>query len=130
MLFSFSSFSYIITHKLEGFLDKALLVAAEEVLGLCVPECAAADHVDEDEGDSGDDERHVCFAPLLAQVAQHAGLARLAAVAQLALVVAPCRAILVRPRVARVHPHRRVHIHVPACRRRLAATGLHRGKQE
>lgn len=104
--------------------DVAPLVAAEEVLGLGVLEGAAADDVDEDERDGGDDERDVGLAPLVAQRAQHAGLAGAAAVAELAGVVAPRAAVRVSRRVRRVRPYRRAHVRVPAHRRRLAAPGL------
>ena len=100
-------------------------VAAEEVLGLRVAEGAAADDVDEDERDGGDEQRDGGLAPLLAQAAQHAGLAGGAGVAELAWVVAPRRAVRVRRRVRRARPHRRAHVRVPAHRRRLAAPGLH-----
>jgi hypothetical protein len=101
------------------------LVPAEEVLGLRVPEGAAADDVDEDERDGGDEQRDVGLAPLLAQAAEHAGLAGGAAVAELGGVVAPGRAVSVRRRVRRARPRRRAHVRVPAHRRRLAAAGLH-----
>lgn len=106
----------------------APLVSAEEVLGLRVLEGAAADDVDDDERDGGGDERHVGPAPLVAQGAQHAGLAGAAPVAELPGVVAPRAAVRVRRRVRRARPHRRGHVRVSARRRRLAATGLH-GRQ-
>lgn len=102
----------------------APLVAAEEVLGLRVLEGAAADDVEEDERDGGDDEGDVGPAPLLPQGAQHPGLAGAALVAELRRVVPPRGAVRVRSRVRRVHPHRRAHVRVPAHRRRLAAARL------
>lgn len=105
-------------------LDESLLVAAEEFLRLGVLEGAATDDVDPDESDGGDDEDDIGLPPLLPEVAQQAGLAGRAGVAQLVLVVAPGRAIRVRHRVARVYPHRRVHVPIPTNRRWLAAPGL------
>ena len=91
-----------------------MLVSAEQVLGLRVLERAASDDIDEDEGDCGDNEGDVGLAPFLAKVAQRPGPAGVAAVAQLALVVAPGRAVRVCCRVAGVYPQRRVHVGVAA----------------
>lgn len=103
---------------------EAVLVAAEEVLGLGVLEGAAGDEVDPDKDDQGDDEDHVRPPPLLPHTPQQAGLARRAPVAELGRIVAPRPAVGVRPRVRRIRPHRRPHVPVPAHQRRLAAPRL------
>lgn len=54
---------------------EAILVAAEEVLGLGVLEGAAGDEVDPDEDDQGDDEDHIRPPPLLPHTPQQPGLA-------------------------------------------------------
>ena len=98
------------------------LVAAEEVLGLGILEGAAADDVDPDEDDGGNDERDVGLAPLIAQVAQQPRLAGVAVVAELALVVAPEGAVHVRHGVTRVDPQCRVHVPIATYRRWFAAS--------
>lgn len=101
------------------------LIAAEECRCLGVLVGAAADEVEDDEADGGNDERDVGLVPLVAKRLQEAGLAGLALVAELGRVVAPQPAVRVRRRPRRSRPHRRAHVVEPAHRRRLAATRLH-----
>lgn len=92
--------------------DPTLLVAAEELFGLRVPEGAAGDDVNPDEDNRGHDQDNVGPPPITPQVAQETCLARVAVVAELGLVVAPQVAIRVCIGVHRVLPHCRVHVHV------------------
>lgn len=101
-----------------------MLVPAEEVLGLGVPEGATSDDVDPDEDHHGHYKDHVYFPPLFPEVPQQTGLAGVAAVAELGLVVAPQVAVCVCVRVHRVRPQGRVHIAVAARGRRLTASRL------
>ena len=100
------------------------LVAAVDGLGVRVLVGAAADEVEEDERDGGDDERDVGLVPLAPQRRQEARAARLALVAQLRRVVAPQAAVRVRRGPRQIRPHRRAHVPEPAHRQGLSVARL------
>lgn len=91
-----------------------------------VPEGAAADGVDDDDEDEEDDVDDGGALPVALQRGHHAGLARLAAVAERP-VVGPRLAVRVRSGGGAA-PLRAVDVVEAAADRRLAAAGLHTGK--
>lgn len=90
-----------------------------------VPEGGTADDVGDDEEDEDDDVDDGDLPPALLQAGQHPGLARVAGVAELALVVAPQGAVPVGTGgPASYDPHRLVLVGVTALVRGLTASGL------
>ena len=94
-----------------------------------VPEGAAADGVDNDDEDEEDDVDDGGALPVALEGGHHAGLARLAAVAERPVVVGPRAAVGLR-RLGRAAPLRAVDVGEAAADRRLAAAGLRAGKDE
>ena len=93
-----------------------------------VPEGAAADGVDDDDEDEEDDVDDGGALPVALEGGHHAGLARLAAVAERP-VVGPRAAVGLR-RLGGAGPLRAVDVGEAAADRRLAAAGLRAGKDE
>lgn len=77
-------------------------VAAEEVLCLCILEGTACDEVHPYQQHHCHYQNHIGFSPILSEVPQQPSLARIAIVAQLALVIAPQVAVRIPRWVHRV----------------------------
>lgn len=102
-----------------GHLCVALLVPAEQVLGLGVSKSATADQVHPYQPDKCDQQDYVGSPPLFLEVGEQAGLAGVTVVAELGLIVAPLEAVHVSRGVYRADPVSRVDERVPTFRRWL-----------
>ena len=104
------------------------------VVPAAVPEGAAADGVNDDDEGEDDNVNNGSPLPVPLERVHHAGLAQLAPVAEVVLVVAPCAAVQVDRRGAcrrlRLGPLRAAGVREVAARGRLAAPGLDRGQAE
>lgn len=100
------------------------------VVPAVVPEGAAADGVDDDDEDEEDDVDDSHALPVLLEGGHHAGLARLAAVAERRGGVVPGAAVRVRRVRGRLGPVRGAHVGEAAAGGGLAAARLHEQEEE
>lgn len=102
-------------------LNPALFVAVEEILCLGVLVGATGNEINPDKDNEGDNEDNVGLPPFFAEVGEEAGLAGVAVIAEVGLVIAPQVTVRVSHGVGGIGPHYGVHVAEPTCRWRLTA---------
>lgn len=87
----------------------ALLVFAEDLVGLGIPKGTAAKEINGNQSDESDDQNDIGSLPLFSECSQNASLAGVAVIAELSLVVGPLKAVHVSSSVDGANPVRWVH---------------------